>query len=219
MRDLRQTWRKSLLQKWLSSDRNHAAIAVQTGLQDGIKDSLVNKSARCISNLPTLMKKLSLLEECTRLLVLVGVDHFRRPSFPHLRNKIQGLRHSDIAIWTESASKRARRWRMVSKLRIKWASPQHMVKWGMLGASTVWTTHVTLVIKKFLSTRPNNFKSFENANWTNAVCFFYFCQKEGPQDARNSERKQDGHTSSFATWPSPPPPRSKIQNPNGPFGI
>lgn len=77
----------------------------------------------------------------------------------------------------------------------------------MLGASTVWTTHVTLVIKKFLSTRPNNFKSFENANWTNAVCFFYFCQKEGPQDARNSERKQDGHTSSFATWPSPPPPR------------
>ena len=83
-------------------------------------------------------------------------DHFRRPNFPHLRNKVQGLRHSDIAIWTESASKRARRWRMVSKPLIKWASPQHMVKWGMLGASTVWTTHVTLVIKKFLNSTPTS---------------------------------------------------------------
>ena len=47
MHDLRQAWRKSLLQKWLSSDCNDAAIAAQTGLQDGINDSLVNK----ISNL------------------------------------------------------------------------------------------------------------------------------------------------------------------------
>ena len=32
-------------------------------------------------------------------------DHFRLPNFAHLRNKIQGLRHSDIATPAESASK------------------------------------------------------------------------------------------------------------------
>lgn len=43
MHDLRQSWRKSLLQKWLLSDRNDAAIAVQAGLQDERNDTLVAK--------------------------------------------------------------------------------------------------------------------------------------------------------------------------------
>ena len=43
MHHLRQSWRKSLLQKWLESDRLDAAIAVQAGLNETIDDSLVDK--------------------------------------------------------------------------------------------------------------------------------------------------------------------------------
>ena len=43
MHHLRQSWRKSLLQKWLESDRLDAAIAAQAGLNELIDDSLVDK--------------------------------------------------------------------------------------------------------------------------------------------------------------------------------